>query len=882
MGELVAECDANGHWTRKQVTIRGKPYQIQYADGSSEEKEYSLDGLLVKEVAANGLVTRYSHDALGRVVRTEKSDIKGIILSTTEAVYNTFHLLSETDEEGNVTRYSYDGAGRQSAIHKGDQTTFYHYDSLGRLHKEIRGESVLIKEYDLLGRVVQERIEDLLGHRYAKKRFSYDCHGNRTELITYSQEGRATHTTHYNPHNEPTAIIDALGHRTNFSCERVHHRGQLVRQVTRTDPLGNQEVKLHDAQGRLVLHSCKDRQGQTLQSEQHDYDAAGHRLRTTADVFALSALVRRTVTEWEYDAKGNMIRCFEAKGTPEEKETRLSYNAEGQKERVIKPDGTKLYYQYDLLGRLISTKAPQWRETIPADGFDASGNLLQRKVVDQQGDLNYCYGYDDLYQLISEVGLRTDCYQNDSLYNRLSKNQAPYKLNDLNQLLSEGETSYRYDRNGNLIEMQEGSKRTRYFYDALDRLIRIEQGSKVSSYQYDAFHRRMSKTSEGITERYLYQQENEIGVQVGSNITELRLLGIGHGAEIGAAVALELEGAPFVPLHDSCGNVVTLLDLSGHVAASYRYTALGEEQCVGSPKNPWRYASKRADPESGLIYFGRRYYMPEVGRWLTPDPLWFEDGPNLYAYLHNHPLAYVDPDGQFAMFLLPLAISLAAEYCLPTVAAYASQYAGGALAASFLVGMVSGYADPISSACDPSTYTLGNIDLSSMVCNRAGMLIGAAIACSPSKQGATLITNVGSVAMNKLAGATVAKAEQTIIREVAKSGSKVAVQRVSQVGEGCLFKGITHKSEEQVMTLAGKLNFTKKPIGYMAQPARHVPRHILADTILKGKQGVDPKGCSGLMQYTQEMFCNGKKYNMEVLYREVDDTIVHFKYKPLK
>lgn len=45
------------------------------------------------------------------------------------------------------------------------------------------------------------------------------------------------------------------------------------------------------------------------------------------------------------------------------------------------------------------------------------------------------------------------------------------------------------------------------------------------------------------------------------------------------------------------------------------------------------------------MFFGRRYYDPEVGRWTTPDPVWFKDGPNLYAYVQNNPILFVDPDG---------------------------------------------------------------------------------------------------------------------------------------------------------------------------------------------------------------------------------------------
>jgi len=69
--------------------------------------------------------------------------------------------------------------------------------------------------------------------------------------------------------------------------------------------------------------------------------------------------------------------------------------------------------------------------------------------------------------------------------------------------------------------------------------------------------------------------------------------------------------------------------------------------------NPWKFSSKRLDDETGFSFFGRRYYAPDIGRWITPDPAGFADGPNLYAYVHNQPLAYIDPDGQFA-FLLPI------------------------------------------------------------------------------------------------------------------------------------------------------------------------------------------------------------------------------------
>jgi RHS repeat-associated protein len=60
----------------------------------------------------------------------------------------------------------------------------------------------------------------------------------------------------------------------------------------------------------------------------------------------------------------------------------------------------------------------------------------------------------------------------------------------------------------------------------------------------------------------------------------------------------------------------------------------------------WGYQSKVHD-QSGLIYFGRRYYDPSSGRFITSDLEGYIDGPNLYAYTLNNPLTHHDPYGLF-------------------------------------------------------------------------------------------------------------------------------------------------------------------------------------------------------------------------------------------
>ncbi|CUI18079.1 rhs family protein (plasmid) [Candidatus Protochlamydia naegleriophila] len=144
-------------------------------------------------------------------------------------------------------------------------------------------------------------------------------------------------------------------------------------------------------------------------------------------------------------------------------------------------------------------------------------------------------------------------------------------------------------------------------------------------------------------------------VDAKGQIQELRILGTGYGAELGAAVAIEIKGRAFAPTHDHQGHVVSLIDATtGQPSEAYRYTTFGEETLINAQGaiiqtsevgNPWRFASKRVDPETGWVYFGRRFYDPSNGRWTTTDPLGFADGPNLYAYLHHSPLSAFDAYG---------------------------------------------------------------------------------------------------------------------------------------------------------------------------------------------------------------------------------------------
>jgi len=76
--------------------------------------------------------------------------------------------------------------------------------------------------------------------------------------------------------------------------------------------------------------------------------------------------------------------------------------------------------------------------------------------------------------------------------------------------------------------------------------------------------------------------------------------------------------------------------------------------CNGSEYNDFRFTGKKFDDHTGLYYFGARYYMPEIGRFITPDPVAKNNSLkmkkpialNLYSYCRDNPTKYVDPDGR--------------------------------------------------------------------------------------------------------------------------------------------------------------------------------------------------------------------------------------------
>jgi len=112
-------------------------------------------------------------------------------------------------------------------------------------------------------------------------------------------------------------------------------------------------------------------------------------------------------------------------------------------------------------------------------------------------------------------------------------------------------------------------------------------------------------------------------------------------------MTVSVDGATpnaFLPAYDGNGNVVALFDENGSLAASYEYGPFGEP--VGfvdeAVNNPFRFSTKYWDGETSLNYYGFRYYDPETGRWPNRDPIEEEGGLNLYGFVGNDGVNFID------------------------------------------------------------------------------------------------------------------------------------------------------------------------------------------------------------------------------------------------
>ncbi|MBE5951411.1 MAG: hypothetical protein E7260_07415 [Lachnospiraceae bacterium] len=368
-----------------------------------------------------------------------------------------------------------------------------------------------------------------------------------------------------------------------------------------------------------------------------------------------------------------------------------TYHADGTLDTMTDGAGTVTDYAYTL------HKQVEQMQTVSVSGellysesntYDGNGSLLERTTSGSTVTANTAeYTYDALDRLLSEaVDGSITTYTYDVMGNRLTKNadgvETAYTYDLCNKLLEEVTenpaetatgitesgadtliTTYSYDLVGNLTEKVTPDGTVTYTYDAFNQLTNVTNpdGTWQTS-TYDASGIRSMISENGITAEYVSFNGLVIG---GYDKDHTKTEHYYYGTSLLATELLtkteEPDGSKYSTnlyyyVKNSHGDVIALTGNDGTLTETYIYDAFGtltyiqslnEEGVLAQTDTAlsrFLYAGEQYDEVTGLYYLRARRYDTTVGRF-TQEDTYLGDGRNLYVYVQNNPLKYVDPSG---------------------------------------------------------------------------------------------------------------------------------------------------------------------------------------------------------------------------------------------
>ena len=179
------------------------------------------------------------------------------------------------------------------------------------------------------------------------------------------------------------------------------------------------------------------------------------------------------------------------------------------------------------------------------------------------------------------------------------------------------------------------------------------------SYAYDLFGRRVKKTASGTTTHFHYDLQGRLIAETAGDGTVLR----DYIYQNGNLVAVKLHGTQagvYYVISDHLGTPQQIVDSSGTVVWKAAFLPFGKAQVLTETIiNNIRFPGQYFDAETGLHYNWNRYYDPDTGRYLTPDPIGLAGGLNLYAYVGGEPVNWIDPDGLLVTQIIKAAQKVA-------------------------------------------------------------------------------------------------------------------------------------------------------------------------------------------------------------------------------
>jgi RHS repeat-associated protein len=612
---------------------------------------YDLFGRATNKIdALTREVFRLSYDALDRVTN-RWTPAKGNIGFAFDSVGNLKNV-TYSNTSPTVLSYSYDGANRLTNMVDAVGTTAFRYTSAGRLEME---DGPWTSDSITYSYLEGQRSALSLLQPFASawsQSYGYD-QARRLQSLT-TPAGAFGYG--YSP--QPSTLISQL---LLPNGALITNGFDVVAQLTNTTLL---------SQWRAPLAGFG-----------YAYDNWGQRTNMTRRVGTSF-----TLSHFRYDPLGQLTAAtaYETNGTVRlNEQLGFAYDAANNLQRrtnatLIQTFGTDVANQLSTLTRTGSLTVAGF-VTRPATNATVNGQsaeLYADQTFATTSGLTLTNNGTNVFTVIAQSS--TGSWATNTLNSYL-----PSTLNFL------------YDANGNLTN--DGVRA--FSYDAENQLTNITAANAWrTEFQYDGLNRRRVRreyTWTGGTwsltneTRYVYDGLLVLQERDGNNIPVLTytrgldLSGSLQGAGgIGGLLALSDQRASasnptnYFYHVDGSGNITALLDQKNEVVARYLFDPFGNLLAKTGPMadfNRMRFSSKEAHLQSGLYYYGLRYYDLNLQRWLNQDPIGERGGINLYAFVGNNPINGVDPFGlagthpgvhlnpETMKFLLEEAIEAAAE-----------------------------------------------------------------------------------------------------------------------------------------------------------------------------------------------------------------------------
>jgi RHS repeat-associated protein len=342
-----------------------------------------------------------------------------------------------------------------------------------------------------------------------------------------------------------------------------------------------------------------------------------------------------------------------------------TYRGDGRRDTMSVTGEPVVTYAYDDAGRLtgIIRNVGGTSRTYNL-GYDNAGRRtsLQIPLANGTDYVASSYGYDNANRptnlllqgaasIIDNLSYSYDPNGNRNTFGRiagqtLSPSVANTNYDAANEMLGYNSNNLAYDANGNLQTRTDSCGTTTYTWDARNRLTGIsgykpDCSALTASFAYDSLNRRISKTVNGTTTQYVYDDQDIIQEITGGVTTSyIRPLNIDDPlTRTNSTVTRHY-------VRDALGSIVALVDDTGATKTTYVYDAFGNVATSGeNSDNPFQYTGRENDG-TGLYYYRARYYSPEMQRFISEDPIRLAGGGlNYYAYVQNNPVNWIDPLG---------------------------------------------------------------------------------------------------------------------------------------------------------------------------------------------------------------------------------------------